>query len=160
MTRSLPILVLLAIAAPPAAAQEAIYLVRHAERIDQSADSPLSPAGEARAARLAKAVSDAGITHIFTTDLRRTIRTAAPIADAVHLTPRALPSSDVGALVSALRALTPTDRALVVGHSNTVPSIISALGAGTVRIGDDEHDWLFVVVPRKDETPALLRFHY
>ena len=47
-------LVLLALiaAARPAGAQEAIYVVRHAERADQSADSPLSTEGIGRSYRL------------------------------------------------------------------------------------------------------------
>ena len=40
---------------PPAtAAQEAVFLVRHAERADSSPDSTLSTAGEARAIRLSE----------------------------------------------------------------------------------------------------------
>jgi hypothetical protein len=34
-------------------AQRAVLLIRHADRLDQSEDSPLSPAGEERAQRLA-----------------------------------------------------------------------------------------------------------
>ena len=75
-------------------AQEAIYLVRHAEREDSSADSKLSAAGEARAARLAEWLGTARITHIYTTDLRRTIQTAMPFAAASHLSPQQSPAAD------------------------------------------------------------------
>lgn len=150
----------LAIPCPPAGAQEAVYLVRHAERADQTADSPLSAEGEARAALLARVLKDAGITHVFTTDLKRTVQTAAPAAAAFRLTPRPLPAGDVDALVSALRALGPKDRALVVGHSNTLPVILFALGAGTLTIADAEYDNLFVVVPHAGAAPVLLRMRY
>lgn len=147
-----------------ASAQEAIYLVRHAERADQSADSPLSPAGEARAASLARALREAGITHIFTTDLKRTVQTAAPAAASLHLTPRTIPAGDVDAFVAALHRLGPTDRALVVGHSNTLPVMLLGLGVavagGAVTIPDAEFDNLFVVVPRKDGAPVFLRVRY
>jgi broad specificity phosphatase PhoE len=148
------------LAASAVRAQEAIYLVRHAERADQSADSPLSAAGEARARQLAATLRSSGVTHIFTTDLRRTVQTAAPLAEARHITPVTLPPGDVDGLVARLHALGPNDRALVVGHSNTVPVILGALDAGTVTIADDEHDNLFIVVPRSGARPASLRIRY
>src|SRR6185437_4091132 len=79
--RAAPIvaLLLLVCGARIAAAQDAIFVVRHAERADASADSPLSPEGEARAARLAALLKDAGITRIYTTDRKRTIQTGAPL---------------------------------------------------------------------------------
>ena len=152
---------LVAIAAPAAYAQDAIYVVRHAERADQSTDSPLSPAGQTRAESLARVLRDAGVTHIFTTELQRTAQTAAPTATSRHVTPHALAAADTAAVVTALRRLTPTDRALVVGHSNTVPAILAGLGVTTpVTIADAEFDNLFVVVPRADGPPALLRIRY
>jgi broad specificity phosphatase PhoE len=149
-------------AAWPAAsrAQDAIYVVRHAERADQSNDSPLSGAGEARARALAQLLRDARITHVFTTDLKRTIQTGAPAAAAAAVTPQALPAGDVDALTARLRALGPGDRALVVGHSNTVPVILFNLGAGAVTVGDAEFDNLFIVIPRRDAAPALVRLRY
>ena len=79
---------LLLLAAPAAvAAQEAVFVVRHAERADTSADSVLSPAGEFRAQRLGAMLRDAGITRIYTTNVRRTVQTAAPLAAALRLTP-------------------------------------------------------------------------
>ena len=156
------ILVLLLIAAPPAAlAQEAVYIVRHAERADQSADSLLSDAGVARAASLARMLRDAGITHVFTSKLRRTIETARPLASALHLTPQQLEGSDVPALAVKLSALGPRDRALVVGHSNTVPELLRALHVDPpITIADSEFDNLFIVVTHRDRPPTLLRLKY
>jgi broad specificity phosphatase PhoE len=142
-------------------AQEAIYVVRHAERLDQSTDSPLSPAGTGRANRLRDMLRAAGVTSIFTSELRRTIETAQPLADALQLTPQPLPGADVQGLVSRLAALKPHDRALVVGHSNTVPEILRALAVTPpVTIADTEFDNLFIVVPQKDSAPVLLRLKF
>ena len=48
---------------------------------------------------------------------------------------------------------------LVVGHSNTVPEIIKALGVTTpVTIGDNDFDNMFLVT--LSSPPALLRLHY
>ena len=58
-----------------------IYLVRHAERADDHPTDPtLSPEGEARATELARLLADAPLTRVFSTDLRRTMSTAAPTA--------------------------------------------------------------------------------
>jgi broad specificity phosphatase PhoE len=161
--RTTRITLLLCVLAIPygASAQEAVYVVRHAERADQSADSRLSPAGRARAAVLAKILSDAGITHVFTSKLRRTIETARPLASTLHLTPQPLEGTDVPALVAKLSALGPRDRALVVGHSNTVPELLRALHVETpITIGDSEFDNLFIVVTHINRPPTLLRLKY
>jgi broad specificity phosphatase PhoE len=158
-----PILIVLALlaATAPAQAQEAIYVVRHAERADQSADSLLSAEGVARAQKLRDTLRTAGITQIFTTQLRRTIDTAAPLAIAAHLTPQQVPAADLPALVARVAALSPRDRVLIVGHSNTVPAVLHELHVDeAVTIADSEYDNLFVVMPRKEGPPVLLRLRY
>ena len=59
--------------------------MRHAERLDDTTDAPLSADGAARAARLGRMLRDAGITAVFATQYRRTIDTARPLADALGL---------------------------------------------------------------------------
>jgi phosphohistidine phosphatase SixA len=142
-------------------AQEAVYVVRHAERLDQSADSALSPAGISRSQKLRDTLREAGITHIFTSELRRTIDTAKPLAEALKLTPQTLPGADVTMLASRLRSLGAHDRALVVGHSNTVPQLLRALEIdAAVTINDADYDNLFIVVPVKASAPSLLRLKF
>jgi phosphohistidine phosphatase SixA len=144
-----------------ARAQEAIYIVRHAERLDQSPDSPLSTAGVGRAFKLRDLLRDAGITHIFTTELRRTIDTAKPLAAALEVKPQQLSGADVSTLASRLAALGDRDRALVVGHSNTVPQLLRSLEVSTpVTLADGDYDNLFIVVPTKDSAPVLLRLKF
>jgi hypothetical protein len=59
--------------------------------------------------------------------------------------------SDVAALAETLSQGTAEPRALVVGHSNTVPELLQALGVTeATTIGEDEFDRLFVVVIRND----------
>jgi len=145
-----------------ASAQELVYVVRHAERADSGvgmttqADPALSAAGEARAARLAAILKDAGITAIFTTEYIRTKATGAPLAKALGLSEQIVPARDTSRLVAALRAR-PHDILLVVGHSNTVPDLIKALGGPAVTIGENEYDALFVFVPA---TGTVSRIRY
>jgi phosphohistidine phosphatase SixA len=157
----LPLIIVALVRAGTTHAQEAIYIVRHAERLDQSSDSPLSADGVARANRLRDILRGAGITHVFTSSLRRTIDTGKPTADALHLVPRPMPVATGPAVAEQLAALAPHDRAFVVGHSNTVPELLRALHvAAPIAIEDSEYDNLFIVVPQKDAPPLLLRLKY
>lgn len=124
-----------------------IILVRHADRSSaMSADAPLSPAGEERAAQLALVLKDSGIRRIFVTELRRTRQTAQPIAIRLHLQPVIIPQQDTNALVTELRKLAPEETVLVVGHANTVPLIVDRLGAGPASpMADSEYDRLTVL---------------
>jgi phosphohistidine phosphatase SixA len=149
--------------AVPAAAQQTIFLVRHAERADSGAgvapmmdtDPELSEKGRARAEALASILEDAGITAIYTTQYKRTLQTAEPLAKALGLKPIVVDAKDTASLVAKLQA---GGSALVVGHSNTVGGVIKQLGiAEPVTIGDQDYDHLFVVV--RAEKPVLVRLH-
>jgi broad specificity phosphatase PhoE len=144
-----------------ALAQKAVFVVRHAERADQSRDSALSAAGEARAAALARHLKDAGITAAFVTDLQRTRLTAAPLTDALGLKPIVLSAAATKDAVDRITREHAQDIVLVVGHSNTVPEVLNLFGhPEPVTIRDDEYDALFVLVPRPGTTPAVVRLRY
>jgi broad specificity phosphatase PhoE len=152
-------IVVLVASVRPAAAQEVIYIVRHAERANQSADSELSTEGVGRSYKLRDVLRNAGVTRIFTSPLRRTVDTAAPLAAALHVTPRAIATDE--ALLEAIAGSGPRDRVLVVGHSNTVPALLRGLHvAETVTLADDEYDNLFIVFSAKEGRPVLLRLKY
>jgi broad specificity phosphatase PhoE len=139
-----------------ASAQEAVFVVRHAERQDDTKDSPLSPEGRARAARLADLLRDARITAVFVTQFQRTQQTAQPLADRLKLTPQQTLAGENKAVVEKVRAAGSHARVLVVGHGDTVPEILKALGCeDAVAIAKDEYDNLFVVVG--GDKPAVLR---
>ncbi len=148
-----------AAAAPAALAQQAVFLVRHAERQDNSDDSPLSAAGRARAAKLADMLRDAGITAILVTQFQRTAQTAQPLADRLKLKMQPMTAADTAAIVARVRAAAPTDRILVVSHGDTLPVILKDLGSPEAVTLGDEFDNLFVLVPR-DKPPVGIRLKY
>lgn len=148
-----------------AAAQNSIFVVRHAERADSASggspvmasDPDLSDIGKARAMSLAAALNDAGITAIYTTEYKRTKQTAEPLAKTLGITPTVVPARDMPGLIEKLNSA--SGNVLVVGHSNTVGEVIAKLGvADPVKLTDHDYDNLFVVV--KGEKPRLVRLHF
>jgi broad specificity phosphatase PhoE len=138
-----------------------IFLVRHAERADAGgpaqADPSLTETGRARAAALAKELRDAGITAIYTSEFRRAQQTAAPLAKSLGVKVEVIPARDSAALLANLH--TASGNVLVVGHSNTVPEIIKALGVSSpLTIAEKDYDDLFLVVP--GQPPRLIHLHY
>ncbi|HEY4271058.1 MAG TPA: histidine phosphatase family protein [Candidatus Udaeobacter sp.] len=135
-----------------------IFIVRHAEKATTGGNDPdLSVAGQKRAETLARILKDSQIRSVFVTEFKRTQETAAPIAQAAHLEPMAVPAKDVAGLVAKLRAL--NGNALVVGHGNTIPDLMKALGITTpIAIPEDDYTEIFVV--SLGDPPQLLRLHY
>ena len=147
-----------------AAAQPFTFVVRHAERADSgqapammATDPDLSAAGRARAESLAAMLKDASITAIFVTQYKRTQQTAAPLAKALGITPTVVPSRDTAGLAARIAAH--DGNVLVVGHSNSVPAVVQALGRGKpFEIPETEFDNLFIVTRGSSPSVARLRF--
>ena len=148
-----------ALAAQPA---KTVILVRHAERAGgMSADVGISEAGRCRAEALARMLADANVKRIYTSEVARTQQTAEPLATKLHIRPEVIPAKDTEGLVAKLRAGAPDEVVLVVGHSNTVPEIIKALGGGSVPpIGDSEYDLLFVATLTHPNQATVVTLRY
>jgi broad specificity phosphatase PhoE len=135
-----------------------VFIVRHAEKASTGGNDPdLSVQGQKRADALAQILKDSRITAVFVTEFKRTQETAAPTARAAHVSPTMVPANDIIALVQKLRAL--NGNALVVGHGNTIPDLLRALGiAMTVSIPEDDYTEIFAVLV--GDAPQLVRLPY
>lgn len=141
-----------------ATAQKAVFVVRHGEKISND-DERLTEAGKARGERLAKLLGDADIAAIYSTDTERTLGTARPLAGARSLEVKIYDKT--ASLAEKIREENTRHAVLVVGHSNTVPELLKALGCSEpVSIAADEYDNLFIVVPTGNGPAALLRLRY
>lgn len=163
--RRLVLSVFLLFFAVPAVAQPLVFVVRHAERADAGSggattiatDPDLSDAGRARAESLAAALKDAKITAIFVTPYKRTRQTAEPLAKALGVQPTEIDAKDIGSLIEKVKAA--SGNVVVVGHSNTVPDVLTRLGVEDApKLADADYDNLFVVI--KGSKPSLLRLHF
>ena len=135
-----------------------IFLIRHADKVSEDTDAPLSDAGVRRARCLAITLADAQIQQIFTSDLQRTQQTAAPLAEKLHLKPVAIPISAPEKLIEAVRSSKEAN-ILVVWHDATLPMILSALGAPPIPpIAHTEYDRFFILTLSGDKTNPQPRF--
>ncbi len=137
-----------------------VFLVRHAERAAISgrvpSDTGLSRAGQERARSLAAALKDAKISAIYTTEFKRTQETAAPVVQSSGVRPEVV-TGDLRRLIAKIKAA--RGNVLVVGHSNTLPQIINALGVRErVAIAESDYDNLFLLL--REPEPRLLRLHF
>lgn len=137
-----------------------VLLVRHAERADDGSDPnpELSEIGRARAVCLAESLADAGVDRVFSTNYIRTRRTARPLAERLGVEIETYDPRGLDDFADQLGATGGT--VLVVGHSNTTPALVEALGGDPVRpIEHDEYDRLYAVTLTGEAvTSALVRF--
>jgi broad specificity phosphatase PhoE len=142
-----------------------VFLVRHGEALypppeDSPRNPPLNRLGRQHAAVLADTLADAGLTAILSTDLRRTLETAGPLAERLGLEIEIYDHRALAELAQRLRA-TP-GRFLVSGHSNTTPELVRLLGGEPGRPIDEkaEFDRLYVVTLAPGRQPSTVLLHY
>ncbi len=161
------VLLFACVAVVPAFAQAptTVILVRHAEKGGDPSerDPELSEAGKVRAQTLAHVLGELGVTRIYSTPYLRTQHTAQPLADVLGIEVTTTPISR--SYVDDLAAMLKTDHAgevvVVVSHSNTVPPLVNALGAGPFdNLAEEEYDDLFVVTIGVDGQATALRLRY
>ena len=135
-----------------------VFLVRHAERADAPReDPPLLETGTLRAQLLAHILGKAGIKAIYTSQYLRTKATAEPLAKQLGIVsvaialkmsasnPRQVSSGSINEITEKIYQR-PGENALIIGHGNSIPDVIKALGGDTVPTMDEkEFDDLFVV---------------
>jgi broad specificity phosphatase PhoE len=143
-----------------------VVLVRHGEKQPAPADDPsLSEAGVARAQALADALALTTPGTILVSARKRTAETAAVVARRTGVTPTVISLDGGGA--THIKAVTEavqraTGVVLVVGHSNTIPAIVTALGGPKLPdICDASYATMFVLTPAQGGKPAqVVKAHF
>ena len=133
-----------------------VYLVRHAEKVDQSKDPDLSGEGYLRAEELARTLADAKIEYVHSSDFIRTRETAAPVAELFGLEIELYDQNDLFSLADRLKAT--GGRHLVVGHSTTTPDLVELLGGEPGYPIEEliEYDRLYILTIRSGKVNTVL----
>ena len=139
-----------------------VILLRHAD-VDVTVGPapetlPLNAAGVARAHALVHVAGDAGVTAMFASPAKRTQQTLKPLAEKLGLQV-SIPNSQQALVQDALSNQSGAV-VLIAGHSNTVPQIITALGALFVVPTLQGHDDLFVVTVMVSGHASLVHLKY
>ena len=121
------------------------YVMRHLQKSTDGSDPALSAEGAANALRAAawfEGRAKPGAIYVSTT--RRARETAAPLAAKLGLTPIEYDPRDTPSLIARVRA--EGGSVLVVGHSNTVPDIVAALGGARPEpLADSDYGSIWTV---------------
>jgi broad specificity phosphatase PhoE len=138
-----------------------VLAVRHADiDIPPGSDDPeLNAAGLVRADALAHVIGSSGVSTILVSRFIRTQQTVEPSARRLGVPPRIAPAATTLARQARSGDLGPV--VLVAGHSNTIPTFLTALGAPAEPvIGEREFDSLFVLMTRDGADALLLHLRY
>jgi phosphohistidine phosphatase SixA len=167
---ALGLTVLLAVSSAPVQAQApvtTVILVRHGEKsTEPGADPALSASGEARARALAVALQGTKVAAVFTTPFKRTNATAAPLAGANGIMPIEMPVSGgapayAKAVADSIAAHYAGRTVVVIGHSNTIPALIAALGGPRMSdLCDNEYSTMLRVTLDGSSTPKVVASRY
>lgn len=132
------------VATPAVALPRAIYVMRHLER-EVGPDPDLNARGAANAAQLASWFERDPPRIIYVTPFKRTQQTAAPLAARLGIAPISYDPKVPESMLAAVRAA--RHPVLIVGHSNTVPKLVEALGgpkaSGDLADSDYGRIWVF-----------------
>jgi broad specificity phosphatase PhoE len=144
-----------------------IVLVRHAERAGGAIDDPpLAAEGTRRADRLAQMFGEVksaghGLDAVYVSDTKRSQQTAAPLVSRLGMKPTVYPAADVDGTVRQVLRDHRGGRALIVGHSNTLPALVQKLsGQAVPEISDEEYDDIYLVTVPSFGRSSVLRLKY
>jgi broad specificity phosphatase PhoE len=158
----LSFILLIIFATPLAYAQEAIFLIRHAEQMLDVEDPPLTEDGFDRAKTWATVFRDAGIKMIYTSKKMRTKQTGEVIAQELNIPLQQVSRRDIDGLVDQVRKEHADDLVLIVTHSKILPKLLQAFAPfgeyPVIKPGD--YDNLFIIVPKGKAEPTVMRLRY
>jgi len=126
------------------------YFIRHAETVDsKEKDKILSSEGVKRANKWVEILNDVDFDVVYSTDYKRTQSTAEPVARKMELEIVSYHPKDVN--LTDLKEKHKGQNILIVGHSNTTPTLVNSLLGEELyaQIEHSDHDNLYTVTISK-----------
>ncbi len=121
------------------------YVVRHAEKRNNTDTSTLTLQGQQRAIALKDLLNDKGIDHIYASVFNRTQLTAGPLANEINKSLIIYSLDTTQKLAEQLKRYSGSD-ILIVGHTNNIPEIIRYLSDESIApIDETDFDNLYIV---------------
>lgn len=140
-----------------------LILLRHAEPENSGNNPGLSSAGITRAAEITRLLSNVPVAAIYTTPFNRTRQTVEPLAIAKGLSISEYdPNKPYPDLVAEIMTAAHGKVAVIVGHSNTVPGVLTELShnAFNTTIAEGSYDNLFIVSLPDDLSAHITHLKY
>ncbi len=134
-----------------------ILLVRHAEKVDASADPELSEAGKERAQRLIKAIGKYRPGAFYSTDFKRTRATVTPLASKRKKPITIYDPRKPQDLISVIMQSN-TKRHVVAGHSNSVPGLANLIAKKEIFKNLDESEYTVIWLIRLTKDGKIKKF--
>lgn len=110
---------------PSIAKNYSIYLVSHAENLNDSKNSTLTVCEKSRAKQLASLLSQTNITHIYSTYDQRSMQTGKPLASQQRIAIKNYNAKYLEQL--SLKLQQHKVNTLFIGDSNTTPRLVALL---------------------------------
>ena len=145
--------------------KQVFYLVRHAEKDTIPANDPtLTPKGEKRSEALADIFKQSRIDAIYSTLFLRTLLTADSLSKAKGINILPYDPSELKSFAESLKQNNQVSTAMIVGHSNTTPTLVSFLADKDSslfpHLDESVYDKLFIVIIHKDGTTDVKELNY
>jgi 2,3-bisphosphoglycerate-dependent phosphoglycerate mutase len=143
--------------------QQTFYIVRHAEKADDSNDPQLSQQGIDRAVDLEKYLASKKLDTVFTSTFKRTMLTGLTVS-----LPRALPQlainqqdpQTLNAFIERMKKIASDKGILIVGHTNTIPTMVFGICGQTISpIAENDYDNIYIITI-KNGTKTLEQLTY
>ena len=139
-----------------------LIVLRHAEKQSTGTNPSLSTAGQIRANNLSNILTNVNLDAIYSTNYNRTIQTVQPTATAKTISVSFYNPSSLTPFVDHVLSTYHDGTILVVGHSNTTPSLLNVL-TGTSNysnIPESEYDNLYIVTVFEKGRAEVVHFKY
>jgi len=144
-----------------------LFIVRHAEKVDNSDDPPLSTVGAQRAKKLARILADVPMDMAASTNYLRTTQTANPfVTEAFQKGSKCeiavYNPTDLPFFFGDIHEKRMGQKILVIGHSNSVPPLLNLLTGKKVYtdIPETDYDNFYIVDYKGPGDAEVLELKY